>query len=89
MYSASRFLLTGRLLHNCSMDFEFVYGRVLGSMPATQQYKIRLCRIKTQEIVVISGEILYCTSGGLFLNSRLLHTWSLDFDFDCGRLIVF
>jgi len=42
--------LDGRSLHNHCSDHESDCGRSLGSTPATQRYKGRLCGIKTQEI---------------------------------------
>jgi len=42
--------LDGRFLHNHCSDPESDCGRPLGSTPATQRYKGRLCRMRTQEI---------------------------------------
>jgi len=47
--------LDGRLLHNHCSDPESDCGRLLGSAPATQWYKVLPCRIKAQEIAVFCG----------------------------------
>jgi len=48
-------LLNGRLLHNRRTNFDALYRRTLGFMPAFQRYKVRLCRIKAHEFAVFSG----------------------------------
>jgi len=53
-------------------DLESVCGRLLGLAPAFQQYKVRLCRIKTQEVAVFCGEDLYSSPGDILLDGRLL-----------------
>ena len=80
-------LLDGRLLHNHWADPEPVCGRLLGSTPAIQRYKVRLYRIKTQEIAVFCGEALYSNPGVLLLYGVLLHNCLMDFDALCGRLL--
>ena len=67
--------LDGRLLHDHTSDPGSVCGRLLGLTPAIQRYKVRLCRIKTQEFAVFCGEDLYstCSPGYLLLDGRLLH----------------
>jgi len=45
--SPGNILLDGRLLHSQWTDFAAPCGGLLGTMPASQQYKVRLCRIKT------------------------------------------
>jgi len=62
-YEAGDILLDGRYLHNRWLDFDSVCGRLLGLMPAFQRYKVRLCRIKTQEIADSCGGCLYRYSG--------------------------
>ena len=47
--------LDGVFLYNHCSDPESDSGRLLGSMPAMQQYKGRLCRIKTDEIASCGG----------------------------------
>ena len=80
-------LLDGRLLHNRWTDFDAPCGRLLGSMPAFQRYKVRLCRIKTQEVAASCGEDLYSNPGDILLDGRLLHNRWTDFDSVCGRLL--
>jgi len=41
--------LDGRSLHHQVSDSGSDCGRLLGLMPATRRYKVRLCRIKTHE----------------------------------------
>jgi len=48
-----------RFLHNRSADPGSDCGGLLGSTPATQRYKGRLCRIKTHEIAGPCGGWLY------------------------------
>jgi len=55
--------LDGRLLHDHTSDPGSDCGRLLGSTPATQRYKGRLCRIKTQEIADPCESCLYRYSG--------------------------
>jgi len=62
--------LDGRFLHNHCSDPESDCGKLLGSTPATQRYKGRLCRIKTQEIAVFCGEGLYSSPGDILLDGR-------------------
>ena len=50
--------LDGRYLYNHSSDPESDSGRMLGSTPAMQRYKGRLCGIKTQEIAVLCESCL-------------------------------
>jgi len=45
-YHAGGTFLDGRLLHNGMTDSNSGCGRLLGSTPATQRYKGRLCGIK-------------------------------------------
>jgi len=86
-YQAGDILLDSRYLHNRWFDFDSVCGRLLGLTPAFQRYKVRLCRIKTQEIAVFCGEVLYSSPGDILLNGRLLHNRSTDFAALCGRLL--
>jgi len=51
--------LDDRFLHNHGSDPESDCGRLLGSTPATQRYKGRLCRIRTQEIADPCESCLY------------------------------
>ena len=48
-------LLYGRLLHNRCTDSNSDFGRLLGLISASQRYKVRLYRMKTQEVTVHSG----------------------------------
>jgi len=45
-------LLDSRFLHTGQTDFNSECGRLLGWSPATRWYKVRLCRMKTQEVMV-------------------------------------
>jgi len=72
-YQAGDILLDGRYLHNGWTDFDSVSGRWLGLTPDFQQYKVRLCCIRTQDVTVFCGEYLYCNPVNPVLNSRLLH----------------
>jgi len=51
--------LDGRFLYNHCSDPESDCGRLLGSTPATQRYKGRLCGIETQEIADLCESCLY------------------------------
>jgi len=72
--------LDGRLLHNHCSDPESDSGRLLGSTPATQRYKVGPCRIETQEVAVFCGEDPYSSPGDLLLDAGLLHKRWTDFD---------
>jgi len=48
-----------RFLHACFSDPGYGCGRLLGSTPATQRYKGRLCRTKTLEIAHTCGCCFY------------------------------
>jgi len=87
MYQAGDILLEGRLLPNRLTDFDGLGGRLLGSTPAFQLYKVCLCRIRTQEFAVFCREDLYSSPGNILLDSGLLHNRSTDFDALCGRLL--
>ena len=50
--------LDAGLLHIRLRYFNFVSWRLLGSTSATRRYKVRLCRIKTHEVVVFCGGVL-------------------------------
>jgi len=58
-YQAGDILRDGGYLHNRWSDFDSVCRRLLGLTPAFQRYKVRLCRIKAQEIAVFCEEDLY------------------------------
>ena len=79
--------LDGRFLHNHFSDPESDCGRSLGSTPATQWYKVRPCRIKTQEIAVFCGGCIRYHAGDILLDGRYLHNRLTDFDALCGRLL--
>jgi len=86
-YQGGDILLDGRYLHNRWLDFDSVCGRLLGLTLAFQRYKVRLCRIKTQEIAVFCGEDLYSSPGDILLIGRLLHNRWTDFAALCGSLL--
>ena len=54
-YYPGGFSLNGRFLHNRCTDSNSVCWRLLGSSLATQRYKVRLYRMKTQEVMVSCG----------------------------------
>jgi len=68
-------------------DFNSVYRRLLGTTPATQWYKVRLCSIKTEEIAGFCEGDLNINVGYVLLNGRLLHNRWTDFDSVCGGLL--
>jgi len=76
-----------RFLHNHCSDPESDCGRPLGSTPATQWYKGRLCRIRTQEIADPCESCLYRYPGDLLLDGGLLHNRWTDFDSVCEGLL--
>ena len=80
-------LLDSKLLHNRWTDLDALCGRLLALTPASQRYKVRLCRIKTQEIAVVCGEDLYSNPGDILLDGRLLHDRWTVFDSVCGRVL--
>jgi len=79
--------LDGRFLHNHCSDPESDCWRLLGSTPAFQRYKVRRCRIRTQEFAVFCGEDLYSSPGDILLDGRLLHNRWTDSNALCGRLL--
>jgi len=80
-------LLDGRLLHNRWADLDALCGWLLALTPASQRYRVRLCRIRTQEIAVFCGEDLYSRHGDILLDGKLLHNRWTDFDAICGGLL--
>jgi len=59
----------------------------LGSTPATQWYKVRPCRIKTQEVAVFCRGCIRYQAGNILLDGRLLHNRLTDPDVLCRRLL--
>jgi len=55
--------------------------------PASQRDKVRLCRIKTQEIAVFCGGCIRYQAGDILLDGGLLHNRGTDLDSVCGRLL--
>ena len=53
--SAGEILLDSRFLHNHCRYSNSDCGRLLGSTSASRRYKVRLCRIKTQDFAGLSG----------------------------------
>jgi len=76
-----------RFLHNRWADPRSDYGRLLGLTPAFQRYKVRLCRIKTQEFAVFCGGCIRYLAGDILLDGRSLHNRWKDLDSVCGRLL--
>jgi len=56
MYYAGGTLLDCKFLHNRWTDFNSVCGRLLGSTPATQRYRVRPCPMKAHEVTVLCGD---------------------------------
>jgi len=71
------------------MDFAPVCRELLGSTPASQRYKVRLCLIKAQEIAVFCGGCIryHWQAGDILLDDRLLHNRTTDFDSLCWGLL--
>jgi len=77
-YYARDILLDGRYLLNRSMDLGPVCQRLLGLILAFQRYKVPLCRIRTQEMDVFSGEDLSSCPWDILLDGRLLDNGQID-----------
>ena len=56
-------------------------------MPASQLYKVRPCRIKTQEFAVFCERCIRYQAGDILLDGRYLHNCRADFDTLCERLL--
>jgi len=80
-------VLDSGLLHNGSTNFDFDFGELLGSMPASLRYMICLCRIKAQEFAVFHEGCIKYQTGNTVLDSRFLHDRSPTFDALGGRLL--
>ena len=61
-------LLDGRFLHNHWVYSNSVSWRLLSSSVATQRYKVRLYRMKTQEVTVLCGGSLRLYPGRILLD---------------------
>jgi len=81
-------LLNSRLLHSQWTDFDALCGALLGSMPASQRYKVRLCCMDTQESAVFCGGYIRSQGGNILLDGRLLNDRLTDLDALCGRLLA-
>jgi len=66
--------LNGRFPNNHISDPGSDCEGLLGSTPATQWYKVYLCRIKTHEITVFCAGCIKYQAGDTLLNSRYLHS---------------
>jgi len=86
-YQAGDILLDGGLPNNCLTESESLWGRLLGSTPASQRYKVCLCRIKAQEFAVFCGGYIRYPAGGVLLDGRYVHGHSTDLDALWGRLL--
>ena len=80
-------LLDSTLLHNRLTDLDALCRRLLGLMPASQPYKVPLCRIKAHEFTGFCGGCIRYQAGDILLDGRLLHNRSTDLDALCGRLL--
>ena len=78
--------LDGGFLHNHCSNPGSNCGAMLGSTPATQRYKGRLCRIRTHEIADPCGWCLIGTVAIPDLNGRFLHDRWTNLESDSGRL---
>ena len=76
-----------RFRHSHGSNPESDCGRSLGSTPATQQYKGRLCRIRSQEIADPCESCLDRYPGDLLLDGGLLHNRLTDFESVCEGLL--
>jgi len=56
--------------------------------PASQQYKVRLRRIRTQEFAVFCGGYIRYKAGDILLDGRFLDDRWTDSDALCGRLLA-
>jgi len=81
-------LLDGGSLHSRWTDRESVCRRLLALMPAFQRYKVRLCRIKAQELAVFCRGGIRYQAGNTLLDGRLLHNRSTDLGSVHGRLLA-
>jgi len=79
--------LDGRFLHNSCSDPEPDCGRLLRLTPASQRYKVRLCRMQTQEFPVFCGGCIRYEVGDILLDWGLLHVRSKDLDALCRGLL--
>jgi len=61
---------------------------MLGLMPAFQQYKVRLCHIKAQEVTLFCGGCIRSQAGDILLDSRLIHNCRTESDALCVRLLA-
>jgi len=80
--------LNGRFLHNHFSDRGSGCRWSLGLTPATQWYKVRLCRIKTHEFAVFCGGCIRYQTRDILLDCRLLYNRLTDSDALCGRLLA-
>jgi len=65
--------LDGRFLQTYCSNPESDYGRLLGSIPAMQWYKVPPCLITTHEIAIFSTECSRNQAGDIGLDGRYLH----------------
>ena len=57
-------------------------------MPASQRYKIRLCRIMTHEFAVFRRGCIRYQAGNILLDGGLLHNRRTDSDALCRGLLA-
>jgi len=72
--------LDSRFLHSHWANPGSDCGRLLGSTPATQWYKVRTYPIKAHEIAVLRAGCIKYQAGDILLDGRYLHNRWTDFD---------
>ena len=80
-------LLDGRFLYNHWVYSNSVCWRLLGLSVATQRYKVRLYRMKTQEVSFFCGGNLRLYPGGILLDGWFLHNHRAYYSSVCWRLL--
>ena len=76
--SPSRILLDDRFFQNCCSNSTSVFWKLFRSISASQQYKIRPYRMKTQEVTDSCGGSHYIKLGGIIFDRIFLHNHCSD-----------
>jgi len=76
-----------RFLHNYCPDPGSDCGGLLGSTPATQRYKGRLCCIKLMKSLTLVGIVFIDTPALSELDARFLHNHAAESGSNCGTLL--